>query len=506
MRVFNVRGGVRLDGRKRHAEHSPIAALPPEPYLNVPLKQHIGAPAEPVVRVGQQVLKGQLLARSPGPMSAPVHAPTSGWVIAIAEAPASHPSGLDTATITVKSDGEQRWTEIVPPANPLTLDAAAIEERIAAAGVVGLGGATFPAAIKLRLGTQHAIRTLLINGAECEPYLTCDDRLMQERAEETIDGVRIMLHALEQHHSGLSVRALVAIESNKRSALAAMKKAASAHPGITTRAVPTRYPMGSEKHLIKALTGKEVPARALAAEIGVLVHNVGTAYAVHRALRFGRPLISRIVTVSGGAVESPQNLEVPIGTPVSAVLRAAGGLREPPARLLMGGPMMGAMLPHAEVPVVKGTSGILALTAAEIAEQPAMPCVRCGACVTVCPCGLVPVDMVAQIRSGRLDGALRFGLLDCVGCGTCAYSCPSRIPLLQYLNFAKGELTARERERHKAEQARRLVERRNLRLAQEAKARAATAAKARSRKQHPGYDGSDAVSVHDRPAKPQAAA
>jgi electron transport complex protein RnfC len=489
---------MRLDGRKRRAERSPITTLPPPPYLNVPLKQHIGAPAEPVIKVGERVLKGQLLARARGAISAPIHAPTSGWVIAIGEAPASHPSGLDAATITVKSDGEHRWTRIVPPADPLTLDAAAIEEQIAAAGVVGLGGATFPAAAKLRLRTHHVIGTLLVNGAECEPYLTCDDRLMQERAEAIIDGVRIMLRVLEQHQDNRGVRALIAIERNKHSALAIMKRAASAHSSIAVQAVPTRYPMGSEKHLIKALTGKEVPARALAAEIRVLVHNVGTAYAIHRALRFGRPLISRIVTISGGAVASPQNLEVLIGTPVSALLRAAEGLREPPARLIMGGPMMGAMLPHAEVPVVKGSSGILALTATEVAQKPAMPCVRCGTCVTVCPCGLVPVEMVSRIRSGRLEGALRFGLLDCVGCGTCAYSCPSRIPLLQYLNFAKGELTARERQRHKAEQTRRLVERRKRRLAQEATAR--TAAKDRSGRQQMSHGGSEGA------AEPQAAA
>ena len=505
MRIFHVRGGVRLDGRKRCAERRRITCLPTPPYLNVPLKQHIGAPAEPVVRVGEQVLKGQLLGRPPGPMSAPVHAPTSGRVIAIEDAPASHPSGLDTPTITVQSDGKEQWIELAPPIDPLALDAVAIEERIADAGVVGLGGAAFPAAVKLRLRTRHSIQTLIVNGAECEPYLTCDDRLMQERAEEIIDGVRIMLRALEQDRSDRTIRALIAIENNKRDALAALKKAAAAHPNITTIAVPTRYPMGSEKHLIRAVTGKEVPAKALAPEIGILVHNVGTAFAIHRALRLGQPLISRIVTISGGAVESPQNFEVPLGTPVSTLLRAAGGLRKPPARLLMGGPMMGAMLPHAEVPIVKGTSGILALTAAEIAERPAVPCIRCGTCVAVCPCALVPVEMVSQIRSGRLEGALRFGLLDCVGCGTCAYSCPSRIPLLQYLNFAKGELTAREREKHKAEEARRLAERRTRRLAQEAETRAA-AAKARPRKQQCKSEGSEEPGAPDSVATTQVAA
>lgn len=505
MKVFRVRGGMRLSGRKQHTEHRRIISLATPAYLNIPLKQHIGTAAEPVVKVGQHVLKGQLLARAPGPMSAPVHAPTSGSVIAIGEVAAAHPSGMDIQAITLRSDGEERWSELSPAVDPMALDAAAIEDRIAAAGIVGLGGATFPAAVKLRLRTQHPIQTLIINGAECEPYLTCDDRLMQERSKEIVDGVRIMLHALGHGQSRRSARALVAIENHKRAALGALKQALDGHSDIATVAVPTRYPMGSEKHLVRALTGQEVPARALAAEIGVLVHNVGTAYAIHRALRFGTPLISRIVTVSGGAVASPQNLEAPVGTPISALLRAAGGLRATPARLLMGGPMMGIMLPHAEVPVVKGTSGILALTDAEIAAKPTMPCIRCGTCVTVCPCGLMPVEMMTRIRSGQLESAQRFGLLDCVGCGTCAYSCPSRIPLLQYLNFAKGELTARERERHKAQETRRLTQRRTLRLAKEAQTRTATT-KARAHK--PQCEGSAAAGGNEQDSTdtPQAAA
>ena len=320
MRVFSVKGGVRLPGRKQRSQHQAITSLPTPERLFIPLKQHIGSPAEPVVRVGEQVSKGQLIARAQGPMSAPLHAPTSGKVLAIGDLQAPHPSGLDMATITLAADGEERWAEVIPPIDPLSLDADALAERIAAAGIVGMGGATFPAAVKLRLRARHSIRVLIINGAECEPYLTCDDRLMQERADAIVDGVRVMLRALEPPGGDQQIGAYIAIERNKQAALMAMTAAASPYPELATVGVPTRYPMGSEKHLVRALSGREVPARALAAEIGVLVHNVGTAYAVHRALRFGRPLISRVVTVSGEAVQNPQNLEVLIGTLVAFIV------------------------------------------------------------------------------------------------------------------------------------------------------------------------------------------
>jgi len=333
------------------------------------------------------------------------------------------------------------------------------------AGIVGMGGATFPSAVKLGLRKRCTLQTLVINGAECEPYLTCDDRLMQEKADDIIDGICIMLHGLQIN------RALVAIESNKPGALAAMNKAAAALPEITIVPVPVRYPMGSEKHLVQTLTGIETPARALTADIGIIVHNVATAQAIQQAIRFGRPLTHRVVTVTGGAISEPRNLLVPIGTPVSVLIDACGGVTEEPARLLSGGPMMGQPLPNSSVPIIKGSGGIVALTAVEAAAKQAMPCIRCASCVSACPCGLLPLEIAAQARSGDLEGAVNNGLMDCISCGSCAYVCPAHIPLVQYFNYARGAVTEQQRARHKQQETKRLAAARKERLERQMKAK-----------------------------------
>jgi electron transport complex protein RnfC len=445
-------------------------------YLYVPVQQHIGAPAEPEVGIGDKVLKGQLLAHSQGAVSAPVHAPTSGVIDAIENHTAPHPSGLPVKTIVIKTDGEDCWANTVTPIDPFQLTPEEIAIRVGAAGVVGMGGATFPAAVKLNLRNRYSIHTLVINGAECEPYLTCDDRLMRERGEHIIDGIRIIQKALG------ATKVIVAIEDNKSIALAAMKSACAQYSDISISRVPTRYPMGSEKHLIQTVTGKEVPARALSADIGMIVHNVGTAFAVHRAVRYGRPLVSRVVTVSGDAIGQPRNLEVLLGTRVSELVAFCGGYKEPPARLLMGGPMMGQTLPHEHVPIVKGTSGIVALSKQQVAEQLARPCIRCASCVAACPCGLLPLEMAARSKKGDFEGALDYGLMDCVACGSCAYVCPSNIPLVQYFNYAKGELANKQRAQHKATETKRLAEQRIVRLEREKQAKAEAAAKRKAQK------------------------
>ncbi len=470
MKLFPIRGGVHPEGRKRLTADKAIEAAPLPEILHIPLQQHIGQPAEPCVARGDRVLKGQLIASPQGPISAPIHAPTSGEILGVSEYPAPHPSGLPARTMTLRPDGEDRWAELPPPLD----DAAAPEavaERVAWAGIVGMGGATFPAAVKLNLRQRCQLHTLVINGAECEPYLTCDDRLMRERAELVLDGIGAMRRALEVP------RAVVAIEANKPEALAAMRAAAQAHPEVTVVRVPTRYPMGSEKHLVQTLTGLETPARALTADIGVVVHNVATAFAVHQAVRLGRPLISRVVTVSGGAIRRPRNLEVVIGTPISFLLDQCDGFARPPVTLIAGGPMMGQPLPSTEVPLVKGTNGILALTAAETPRDRAMPCIRCGTCVEVCPCGLVPLDMAARIRKEELQAAADLGLMDCLSCGSCAYACPSHIPLVQYFNYAKGRLREVERQQRKQEVTKRIAERRQKRLEAEKRAKQAMLAK-----------------------------
>jgi electron transport complex protein RnfC len=480
MKLFKIRGGVHPQDRKGLSAHLAIEDLPLPPLLHIPMQQHIGAPATPAVRRGDRVAKGQLLAYSQGAVSAPVHAPTSGRVMGIGSFPAHHASGLSVRTITLQPDGEDRWSpDIGGVADPFALEPDEIAARVSAAGIVGLGGATFPSAVKLKLHKRYKLHTLVINGAECEPYLTCDDRLMREYPDQVLDGIRIMAHAL-----GLA-RIVIGIENNKPEAQAAMLAAIGRlgatppHPGplpegeggveplrgsIALARLPTRYPMGSEKHLVQAVTGRETPARGLTADIGVVVHNPATAFAVHEALRLGRPLVSRIVTVTGGAIANPKNLRVPLGTPVAALIDYCGGFSREPARLVSGGPMMGQPLPSTRVPMVKGSNGVLALTAAEVHARDPMPCIRCASCVGACPCGLLPLDMAAHARAGDLEGAVKLGLLDCIACGSCSYVCPAHIPLVQYFNFAKGEMAARDRAKQKQAETKRLADGRAARI------------------------------------------
>lgn len=478
LKLFGFRGGVHPEGKKSATSGHEIQKMPIPEKLFIPLQQHIGAPANPEVSVGDKVLKGQLLAQSQGMVSAPVHAPTSGTIVDISDYPAPHPSGLPVRTIVLESDGEDRWIDNISQLDPLTLKPQEIAMRVGSAGIVGMGGATFPSAVKLKLSARNKIDTLILNGGECEPYLTCDDRIMQERPEQIVDGVKIILHAI-----GAETAYLV-VEDNKPAALNALDKACKGLKNISVVKVPARYPMGSEKHMIQTVTGKEVPAGGLGADIGILVHNMGTAYAIHRAVRHGQPLVSRVVTVGGGAVSKPQNVEVPIGTRLRDVIDFCGGLTSEPARIIMGGPMMGQMMPNLDVPIVKGSSGILALSAQEIAAEESMPCIRCSSCVRACPNGLLPLQMAAQIKADNLDKVVDLGLIDCVSCGCCSYVCPSHIPLVQYFNYAKGELAARQQAKHKAQENKKLIEFRNERLEREriAKEEAAALRKAEAAK------------------------
>jgi electron transport complex protein RnfC len=471
-KLFRIRGGVHPHDRKQLAAGQPIEDLPMPALLHIPLQQHIGAAANPVVQRRQHVLKGELIAHAQGTVSAPIHAPTSGSIAGLGLYPANHPSGLNVRTITLQPDGEDRWHPGIRGVDdPFALAPGEIARRVADAGIVGMGGATFPSAVKLKLRERYALHTLVINGSECEPYLTCDDRLMREESDAVLDGMRIMAHAL-----GVP-RVIIGIEGNKPEAIAAMREAASAFAGIDVVKLPTRYPMGSEKHLVQTLTGKETPARGLTADIGVVVHNPSTAFAVHEALRFGRPLVSRVVTVTGRAIARPRNLRVPIGTRVQALVEHCGGFTEEPARLISGGPMMGQPLAELRVPIMKGSNGVLALTAAETNQREPAPCIRCASCVGACPCGLVPLTMAAHIRGHDLEGAVGHGLMDCIGCGSCAYVCPAHIPLVQFFNHAKGELAARGRAKQKQTETKRLTEARTARLEAQKQAKRAAMAK-----------------------------
>ncbi|MDD2915060.1 MAG: electron transport complex subunit RsxC [Gallionella sp.] len=473
MKLYPVRGGIHPEYRKEQTSEKAIVLMPMPAALYIPLQQHIGAPAEVLVKEGDLVKKGQMIARSQGVISSPQHAPTSGRIAAITEVAAPHPSGLPQTTIIIEPDGKDEWAVLPEPiADPFAADPHLIHERVAQSGIVGMGGAAFPSAVKLNLGTQKKLDTLLLNGAECEPYLTCDDRVMREYADEVIDGARIMAHALG------TPRVVIGIELNKPEAITIMSKAASAFAGVEVIGVPVQYPMGSERHLVQAITGLETPARKLTADLGIVVHNVATARAVHHSVRFGRPLVSRVVTVSGRAIREPNNILTPIGTRITDLIEFCGGFATRPESIVNGGPMMGQPLASLEAPVVKGTSGILALTTEEINDQPTSSCIRCGSCVTICPCGLSPVEMAAFIRKDNLEGAAKLGVRDCFSCGSCSYVCPSHIPLVHYFNYAKGMLSDLERELRKNDRVKTLVEVRTIRIEKAAEAKkAALAAK-----------------------------
>lgn len=456
-RLWHFHGGVHLPDEKHLSNAGASVAAPLPAQLVVPLQQHIGAPSQPLVSVGDRVLKGQPLARPQGYVSAPVHAPSSGTVVAIEPRQIPHPSGLSAPCVVIDTDGEDAWAQLPPPLPEFEQqDPADLRERIRQSGIVGMGGASFPSSVKLNPGPDQPIHTLVINGAECEPYITCDDLLMRERAADIVDGIRVMLHILG------AGRCLVGIEDNKPEAIAAMREAVQQATGqadgaaqIRVVEIPTLYPSGGEKQLIKILTGKEVPSHGIPAQIGIVCQNVGTACAVADAVLRGRPLIERYVTVTGRGVAEPRNYRVRIGTPAADLLAASGGRTGDLEKLVVGGPMMGFRIDTDAVPITKAANCILALTPAE-SPDPGAPqaCIRCGRCAEVCPANLLPQQLYWHARAKDLDKVQDYNLFDCIECGCCAVVCPSHIPLVQYYRYAKTESWAREREKRAAEHAR----------------------------------------------------
>lgn len=454
-------GGIHPPAHKERSSQPPIRPLPLPAVLTLPLRQHNGTPATPCVEVGDRVMKGQCIALAGGTSSLPVHAPTSGQIDAIIDHPLPHPSGLSERCIRLVPDGNDRWIDHQGIGDYQTLTPLQLVERIRDAGIAGLGGAGFPTAAKLRSGVESVIHTLILNGAECEPYISCDDRLMRERADQIVDGAEILAFVTRPQSI------LIAIEDDKPDAIAAMQ-AASAGRKVEIVVIPTRYPSGGEKQLIQILTGREVPSGGLPADIGVICQNVATAAAVHRAIRHGEPLLSRIVTVTGDGVDDPGNVEVLIGTPFSDLLTQARE-NQHLSRLICGGPLMGFTLPSANVPVTKTSACLIAATTLELpTPPPARACIRCSYCADACPAGLLPQQLFWFARAEEWDKAETYNLFDCIECGACAYVCPSDIPLVQHYRHAKGEIRARREEKAKADLARLRFEAHQERVQREA--------------------------------------
>jgi electron transport complex protein RnfC len=431
------RGGIHLPDHKRET-HQPIESCTLPDQLVLPLSQHAGTPAQPCVAVGDRVAKGQCVATAEGEVSAPVHASTSGTVVAIEPRP--HPSGRDLPAIVIEPDGEERWTTDLTPLKPRQWSPENLKQHIRDAGIVGMGGGTFPTHVKLTLMEQHSCDTLVINGCECEPWLGGDDRLMVEQGNKVLDGADILRRAL-----GVQ-RTLIGIEANKPKAIALLRHASRKFDAMEVVCVPSKYPQGAEKQLIDVLLGRQVPSGGHPANIGVVVDNVATAAAVSDAVRYGHPLIERVVTVAGPALATPKNLWVRLGTPLRTLVDQCGGSREEIGKIIVGGPMMGQSQLNLDTPVVKGTTGLLLFGSQDMSLREAGPCIRCGRCIAVCPLHLLPATITAYAERGRFDGALTYGALECMECGCCTYVCPAARPLVQMLRYAKAEIITRQKE------------------------------------------------------------
>lgn len=458
IKVWNIPGGIHPPENKQQSMQQPLGDIPIPLELIFPLNQHLGVPAEPIVEVGDTVLAGQKIAEAVGVLSAPIHASTSGTIAAIEERVLPHASGMKGPCILLHSDGKHQSIEHQGCPDFSTEAPKDLIQRIREAGIAGLGGAGFPTAVKLNPGSETKIDTLILNGTECEPYITADDALMQSYADDVVQGARLLAYIL-----GRPKRVVIGIEDNKPDALRIVQKAAL-DTGIEVASFPTKYPSGGEKQLIQIITGQEVPSGSIPAKLGIVVQNVGTAAAAWRAVAHGEPLTWRITTVVGEALQQQRNIRVLLGTPINYLLDHHGFDAKKCERLIMGGPMMGFSLPDARVPVVKTTNCILAPTTEELPPPPpAQACIRCGMCAEACPASLLPQQLYWYARAEEYERLQNHNLFDCIECGACAYVCPSNIPLVQYYRAAKGTIRHQEQEKTKSDHARQRFEFRKAR-------------------------------------------
>ncbi|HDC4322327.1 electron transport complex subunit RsxC [Aeromonas hydrophila] len=469
--LWDFHGGIHPPENKDQSSLTPVvdAGLPPQ--LIIPVRQHAGPAGDLLVRVGDQVKKGQPLTRHDKGRFVPVHASTSGTITAIGHHTVAHPSGLDDLCITLTPDGEDAWGERQGRSDYWNLERGELLERIQQAGIAGLGGAVFPTHSKLD-GRGQLTEILIVNGLECEPYITTDDRLMQEYADEIMDGIRVLKHLLKPKLT------LIGVEDNKPAAIGELTRHAT-DEDVLVKTVPTKYPSGGAKQTIELLTGRQVPKGGRAVDMGIMVLNVATVFAIKRAIIDGEPLISRIVTLTGDAFKKPGNAWVLLGTPVRWLLQRFELQPEADQRVIMGGPMMGFTLPHAMVPVVKATNCLLSPTRAELPPPgPEQACIRCSACADACPANLLPQELYWYSRAKEYDKAEGLNLFDCIECGACAWVCPSEIPLVQYYKIAKDDIRETRAEAKKAERAKQRFEAKQARFEREKAAREARHAEA----------------------------
>ncbi len=460
-RLWHFHGGLKLRHHKAVSIENKLKDCSLADYYYLPLRQYSGSHSNAIVKVGDKVLKGQCIADSRSPRSSYLHAPTSGKIIEIANHPIVHPSGLADPCIVLQADGNDQWLPLHPFENWQDASQEEILQRIKHAGLVGLGGAAFPTHIKLQRDPQQN-KLLIINGAECEPYISCDEILMRERAQDIVDGAAILCKTM-----GFK-QCIIAIEDYRKKTSAIVQETVTHNSSITLIKVPTIYPEGGEKQLIRVITGQEIPSGKSPIEQGVVCLNVATVAAIKNAVIDGKPLLSRIVTVTGKGIKTPQNLNVRIGTPIAHVINEAGGYTQQVSRLLMGGPMMGIAVHDDSAPVVKACNCLLALREEDSRPvQAEMPCIRCMECVKVCPAQLLPQQLFWQIQSKNYTQAESYHVSDCIECGCCAYVCPSHIPLVDYYRHAKAEIKFIKRNTEVSNQSKQHFNQRQERLESE---------------------------------------